>query len=282
METSYPRSAKTARGASTMRRTFSRASARRDSAFPAEFRGTVLRPADDGFDEARVVCNGRSSDGRPALIARCLDADDVVTVMRHASARDLPVAVRGGGHGAAMPDGALVVDLSGMREVSVAPVARTVRVQAGVRLGELDAPTQEHGPAVPAGTAATTGVARLTPGGGIGHLMRSSGATVDNLIGCDVVTVDGRRVRADAETNADLFWALRGGGGNFGVVTAFEYRAHPVGPVRRTDSSRSSPRWARPWSTRSGVRRGWRRTACSTRSSRTACAPPSSAATSPS
>ncbi|WP_328875427.1 FAD-binding oxidoreductase [Streptomyces sp. NBC_00287] len=201
--------------------------------FPAAFRGAVLRPGDDGFDQARVICNGRAGDTVPALIAQCVDEDDVATALRYASARDLPVAVRGGGHGSdghAMPGGAFVLDLSGMRGITVDPDTRTVRAQAGVLLGELDAATQEHGLVVPSGTVTSTGVAGLTLGGGIGHLHRRFGATVDNLIACEMVTVDGRKVRADETENPDLFWALRGGGGNFGVVTAFEFRAHPLGP----------------------------------------------------
>jgi FAD/FMN-containing dehydrogenase len=200
--------------------------------FPAEFRGEVLRPGDTGYDEARRVNNGRATDEGPALIARCLDEDDVVTALRYASAIKTPVAVRGGGHGYdghAMPGGALVVDLSLLRAVTVDPQTRVVRAQAGVTLGELDAATQEHGLVVPSGTVTSTGIAGLTLGGGIGHLMRRYGATVDNLLACEMVTVDGRRVRVDAGTHEELFWALRGGGGNFGVVTSFEYRAHPMG-----------------------------------------------------
>ncbi|RAJ31798.1 FAD/FMN-containing dehydrogenase [Kitasatospora sp. SolWspMP-SS2h] len=201
--------------------------------FAEGFRGAVLRPGDTGFDEARAVYNGRALDTPPALIARCTDAADVVAALQYASARDLPVAVRSGGHGAdghASPGGALVVDLTGLREITVDPGTRTVRAQAGVLLGELDAATQQYGLVVPSGTVTTTGIAGLTLGGGIGHLMRRFGATVDNLLACEVVTVDGRQVRADESENRDLFWALRGGGGNFGVVTAFEFRAHPVGP----------------------------------------------------
>ncbi|MGW1542033.1 FAD-binding oxidoreductase [Streptomyces sp. NPDC002309] len=201
--------------------------------FPAEFRGTVLRPGDDQYDAARALYQGRAADEGPALIARCADEDDVATVLRYASAHAVPVAVRGGGHGSdgyAMPGGALVVDLSGMRSVTVDPRTRLVRAQPGVTLGELDAAAQRHGLAVPAGTVSSTGVAGLTLGGGLGYLMRRHGATVDNLLGCDMITVDGRKVRADATENPELFWALRGGGGNFGVVTSFEYRAHPVGP----------------------------------------------------
>jgi FAD/FMN-containing dehydrogenase len=201
--------------------------------FPADFRGAVLRPGDDRYDTARAVYNGRAADEGPALIAQCTGEEDVATVLRYASARDIPVAVRGGGHGTdgyAMPGGALVADLSAMRAITVDPQARVVRAQPGVLLGELDAAAQAHGLAVPAGSVSTTGVAGLTLGGGIGHLMRRYGATVDNLLACEMVTVDGRKVRADQTENPDLFWALRGGGGNFGVVTAFGYRAHPVGP----------------------------------------------------
>ncbi|RNF78234.1 FAD-binding oxidoreductase [Streptomyces botrytidirepellens] len=202
--------------------------------FPTDFRGPVLRPGDgDRYDAARALYQGRAVDEGPALIARCDDEDDVATVLRYASARGIPVAVRGGGHGSdghAMPGGALVVDLSAMKAITVDPDTRVVRAQPGVLLGELDAAAQQHDLAVPAGTVSTTGVAGLTLGGGIGHLMRRYGATVDNLLACEMVTVDGRKVRADEAENPELFWALRGGGGNFGVVTAFEYRAHPVGP----------------------------------------------------
>ncbi|KOV51411.1 FAD-linked oxidase [Streptomyces sp. AS58] len=206
---------------------------RTHSDFPADFRGTILRPGDDEYDAARALYQGRAADEGPALIARCSDEDDVAAVLRYASAHNVPVAVRGGGHGSdgyAMPGGALVVDLSGMRSVTVDPQTRVVRAQPGVKLGEMDAAAQEHGLAVPAGTVSSTGVAGLTLGGGIGYLMRRYGATVDNLLACDMITVDGRKVRADATENPELFWALRGGGGNFGVVTSLEYRAHPVGP----------------------------------------------------
>ncbi|MER5432424.1 FAD-binding oxidoreductase [Streptomyces sp. NPDC002588] len=201
--------------------------------FPADFRGAVLRPDDDLYDSARALYQGRAADEGPALIAQCVDEDDVAAVLRYASAHGIPVAVRGGGHGSdgyAMPGGALVVDLSTMKAVTVDPETRVVRAQPGVLLGELDATAQKYGLAVPAGTVSSTGVAGLTLGGGIGHLMRRFGATVDNLLACELVTVDGRKVRADEAENPELFWALRGGGGNFGVVTAFEYRAHPLGP----------------------------------------------------
>ncbi|MFG2554536.1 FAD-binding oxidoreductase [Streptomyces sp. NPDC048581] len=202
--------------------------------FPADFRGAVLRPDDgDRYDAARALYQGRAADEGPALIARCADEDDVAAVLKYASVHGIPVAVRGGGHGSdgyAMPGGALVVDLSAMKAITVDPETRVVRAQPGVLLGELDAAAQGHGLAVPAGTVSSTGVAGLTLGGGIGHLMRRFGATVDNLLACEMVTVDGRKVRADEAENPELFWALRGGGGNFGVVTAFEYRARPLGP----------------------------------------------------
>ncbi|MEU4097851.1 FAD-binding oxidoreductase [Streptomyces sp. NPDC026673] len=203
------------------------------SDFPTDFRGAVLRPTDDRYDAARALYQGRAADHGPALIARCADETDVATVLRYASAHGIPVAVRSGGHGSdgyAMPGGALVVDLSAMRTVTVDPETRVVRAQPGVTLGEMDAAAQRHGLAVPAGTVSSTGIAGLTLGGGIGFLMRRYGATVDNLLACDVITVDGRKVRADRTENPELFWALRGGGGNFGVVTSLEYRAHPVGP----------------------------------------------------
>ncbi|MET8536545.1 FAD-binding oxidoreductase [Streptomyces sp. NPDC005065] len=203
------------------------------SDFPSGFRGAVLRPADDQYDAARALYQGRAADEGPALIAQCADEEDVATVLRYASAHDIPVAVRSGGHGSdgyAMPGGALVIDLSAMREVTVDPETRVLRAQPGVKLGEMDAAAQQHGLAVPAGTVTSTGVAGLTLGGGIGFLMRRYGATVDNLLACDMITVDGRKVRAEETENPELFWALRGGGGNFGVVTSLEYRAHPVGP----------------------------------------------------
>lgn len=206
---------------------------RTHSGFPTGFRGAVLRPGDLRYDATRALYQGRAADEGPALIAQCVDEKDVATALRYASAHAVPVAVRSGGHGSdgyAMPGGALVVDLSAMRAVTVDPETRVVRAQPGVRLGEMDAAAQRHGLAVPAGTVSNTGVAGLTLGGGIGFLMRRHGATVDNLLACDMITVDGRKVRADESENPELFWALRGGGGNFGVVTSFEYRAHRVGP----------------------------------------------------
>lgn len=199
----------------------------------ARFRGALLRPGDKGYEEARHVWNG-AIDRRPALIARCAGTDDVVEAVRFARERDLPVSVRGGGHavaGHAVADGGLMIDLSDMKTVRVDPGARTVRAGGGALLGDLDGATQRFGLAVPSGVVSHTGIGGLTLGGGLGHLMRKHGLTVDNLVSVDLVTADAGRMRVDAETEPGLFWGLRGGGGNFGIATAFEYRTHPVGPV---------------------------------------------------
>jgi hypothetical protein len=196
------------------------------------FRGTLLRPGEEGYDEARRIWNG-AIDRRPALIARCAGADDVVEAVRFARERDLAVSVRGGGHavaGHAVCDGCVMIDLSLMKAVSVDPDARTARAAGGLRWAELDRATQRFGLATTGGVISDTGIGGLTLGGGLGHLMRKHGLTVDNLIGVDLVTATGERVRADAEHEPELFWGLRGGGGNFGIATAFEYRLHPVGP----------------------------------------------------
>jgi FAD/FMN-containing dehydrogenase len=201
--------------------------------FPKEFRGPRFYPNDSGFVAARRIFNMLRADENPALIARAMDADDVVHVMRYASDKGIPVAVRSGGHGvdgSAMPGGALVLDMSALKQLRTDPDTRVCRVESGVLLRELDAETQRHSFVVPSGTVSTTGVAGLTLGGGVGYNMRRFGATVDNLLSCDVVTADGRKVRASAEENPDLFWALRGGGGNFGVVTSFELQGHGIGP----------------------------------------------------
>jgi FAD/FMN-containing dehydrogenase len=193
----------------------------------------LIEPGDERYDDARRVWNG-AIDRRPAVIARCASAEDVSTALRHARERDLRVAVRGGGHGIAghaVCDGGLVVDLSPMREIAVDPQSRTARAGGGVLWGELDAATQAHALATVGGIVTHTGIAGLTLGGGIGWLMRRHGATADNLLAADLVTAGGERVRASEHEHPDLFWALRGGGGNFGVVTAFEYRLHPVGPT---------------------------------------------------
>lgn len=198
--------------------------------FKARFRGDVLNPGTDAYESARRVWNGMI-DRRPALIARCRGVEDVQNAIRFARDNDLPLAIRGGGHNAAglgVCDDGLVIDLGGMRDVVVDPATRTARAGGGATWGEFDAATTAHGLATTGGAVSTTGIAGLTLGGGLGWLMRGYGLTCDNLIGAEVVTADGNVVRASARENADLFWALRGGGGNFGVVTTFEYQLHPV------------------------------------------------------
>jgi FAD/FMN-containing dehydrogenase len=199
----------------------------------AGVRGPLLRPGDADFDAARKVWNGMV-DRTPGLIARCAGVADVVRAVDFAREQGLSVAVRGGGHnaaGLAVCDGGLVVDLTPMKGIRVDPAGRTVRAEGGVTWGEFDRETQLFGLATTGGAVSTTGIAGLTLGGGLGWLMRSYGLACDNLISADVVTADGRVVTASATENADLFWGLRGGGGNFGVVTSFEFRLHPVGPV---------------------------------------------------
>ncbi len=201
-------------------------------ALERSFSGHIVRPRDAGYDEARRIWNGAIA-RFPALIARCSEPSDVVRALAFGRDRGLPIAVRGGGHsfpGLSLVDGGLVIDLGGMRRVSVDPEARIARAEAGVLLGELDAATQEFGLAVPSGIVTHTGVAGLTLGGGIGWLMRKYGLTVDQLLSVDLVTVDGRELRASETENPDLFWGVRGGGGNFGIVTSFEFRLNPVGP----------------------------------------------------
>src|SRR5262245_28219761 len=198
--------------------------------FKARFRGDLLSPGTDAYESARKVWNGMI-DRRPAWIARCRGVEDVQNAIRFARENDLPLAIRGGGHNAAglgTCDGGLVIDLRGMRDVVIDPEKRTARAGGGATWAEFDAATTAHGVATTGGAVSTTGIAGLTLGGGLGWLMRSYGLACDNLIGAEVVTADGNVVRASARENADLFWALRGGGGNFGVVTTFEYRLHPV------------------------------------------------------
>src|SRR6188508_1189475 len=195
----------------------------------AGFRGELITARDTRYDEARRVWNGMI-DKRPALIARPLDADDVIAAVRHGRENDLLIAVRGGGH--SMPgygtcDDGLVIDLSSMRGVVVDAATRTARVNGGALLAELDRAAQEHGLVCPVGVVSHTGVGGLTLGGGMGRLQRKHGFTIDNLSGVDLVTADGRTVRADERENPDLFWAIRGAGANFGVVTSFEFRLHP-------------------------------------------------------
>jgi FAD/FMN-containing dehydrogenase len=198
----------------------------------SSLRGGLVRPGDDGYDERRRVWNA-SIDRHPALIARCAGVADVIELVRFARAHRLLVAVRGGGHsypGYGVCDGGMVIDLSLMKGIRVDPHARTVRVQAGVLLGELDRETQAFGFAVPAGFISHTGLAGLTLGGGIGFTMRKLGLTIDNLLSVDLITAAGEFVKASERENADLFWGLRGGGGNFGIATEFEFRLHPLGP----------------------------------------------------
>ena len=199
----------------------------------AQLHGRLIRPGDDSYDEARRVWNGMF-DRRPLAIAQCADSDDVIAGVTFARQQGLVVSVRGGAHswpGYSTTDGGLVIDLAPMKAITVDATARTVRAEGGVKWGELDRATQEHGLAVTGGTNSDTGIAGLTLGGGIGWLQRAFGLSCDNLLAADVVSADGRLMRASADDHADLFWGLRGGGGNFGIVTAFEYRLHPVGPV---------------------------------------------------
>lgn len=196
------------------------------------FRGELIDSEHPGYEQQRRVWNG-SIDRRPALIARCANTDDVRSAIHFASRNGLLVAVRGGGHsfpGLSVADGAVLVDLRLMNAIEVDPDGRTVRVQAGALLGELDQATQAHGLAVPAGIVTHTGVAGLTLGGGIGWLQRKYGLTIDNLLAVDVVTAAGDLLHASEDENADLFWGVRGGGGNFGIVTDFTFRAHRLGP----------------------------------------------------
>jgi hypothetical protein len=197
------------------------------------FRGELLLPTSPGYDAARRIWNG-AIDRRPACIARCTDVADVVAAVRFARDHDLEIAVHGGGHnvaGTAVCDGGIVIDLSRMRAVLVDPASRTAWVQGGALWGDVDHETQAHGLATTGGIIGHTGVAGLTLGGGIGFLMRKHGLAVDNLLAAEVVTAEGRVVHASADEHPDLFWALRGGGGNFGIVTAFQFALHPVGPT---------------------------------------------------
>jgi FAD/FMN-containing dehydrogenase len=197
------------------------------------FRGALLRPGEESYDDARRVWNG-AIDRRPALIARCVGADDVIEAVRFAREHDLIASVRGGGHainGLGVCDGGVMIDLSLMKSVRVDVQARTVRASGGALWSDVDRATQPFGLATTGGVISHTGIGGLTLGGGLGHLMRKHGLTIDNLAAVDLVTADGERIRVDAETEPELFWGVRGGGGNFGIATAFEYRAHKVGPI---------------------------------------------------
>ena len=201
--------------------------------FAAGLAGQVIRPGDAGYDSARRIWNA-AIDRHPGLIARCVGVADVIAAVKFARANDLVVAVRSGGHnvaGRALCDGGLVIDLSAMRGVLVDPEQRVVRVQAGARLGDLDRETHLHGLAVPCGIVSRTGIAGLTLGGGVGWLVRKYGLSCDNVIAFELVTAEGELLTVSADDHPDLFWALRGGGGNFGIVTAFLFRAHPVTTV---------------------------------------------------
>jgi FAD/FMN-containing dehydrogenase len=200
--------------------------------FKAHFRGHVLAPADTDYNEVRQIWNAMI-DRRPAIIARCTSPVDVVQAVKFAQKHNLLVSIRGGGHniaGNAVCDDGLMIDLSLMKRIQVDPNTRRATVEPGCVLADFDAAAQVHGLATPLGINSTTGVAGLTLGGGFGWLSRKYGMTIDNLVGADVVTADGRQVRASETEDADLFWGLRGGGGNFGIVTSFEFRLHPVGP----------------------------------------------------
>lgn len=201
-------------------------------AFKGKFRGEVVSPGDEAYDDARKIWNAMI-DKHPALIVRCTTTSDVVLAVNFARDNGLLLAVRGGGHniaGSAMCDDGIVIDLSQMKAASVDPAARRVTIEGGATLADLDASTQAHGLATPLGINSTTGVAGLTLGGGFGWLSRKHGMTIDNLESAEVVTAAGEVVRASNTEHPDLFWALRGGSGNFGVVTHFEFRLHPVGP----------------------------------------------------
>jgi FAD/FMN-containing dehydrogenase len=202
-------------------------------ALRASLRGQLLSAGQDGYEAARKVWNG-AFDRKPALIARCAGAADVTQAVRFASAHQLLVAVRGGGHslsGQSVCEGGLMIDLAPMKSIRVDPLARTARLEPGVLLGQFDREAQAFGLATTAGTVSHTGAAGLTLGGGFGRIGRRFGLACDNLTAADVVTADGRFVRASATDNPDLLWGLRGGGGNFGVVTSFEYRLHQVTPL---------------------------------------------------
>jgi len=222
------------------------------SAPQLRLKGNVVLPGSAGYDEARKVWNG-AIDKRPAMIAYCAGAEDVARAVAFARSRDICIAVRSGGHnvaGLSVCDGGMVIDLSQMKQIEVDPVRRIARAEAGLNLGEFDRATQEHGLATTMGVNSDTGIAGLTLGGGFGKLGRKYGLTCDNLIAAEVVTAEGTILRASATEHPDLFWGLRGGGGNFGIVTAFEYRLHAIGTsllvasaLHRYDGAREAMRF---------------------------------------
>jgi len=192
----------------------------------------LIMPFDSGYEEGRSVWNGMV-DKRPAMIANCINVDDIKKCVNFARSHDLLVSIKGGGHnvaGRAVWDDALMINLSQMNAVLVDPVKRTVRVESGATIGELDMETQKFGLATPVGIVSKTGIAGLTLGGGNGYLSRKHGLTIDNLLSVELVTAEGNLISANETENSDLFWALRGGGGNFGVVTSFEFKLHELGP----------------------------------------------------
>jgi FAD/FMN-containing dehydrogenase len=224
--------------------------------FGESLRGVLIQPGDPSYDEARKVYNGMI-DKRPAMIACCADVADVIGAVNFARENDILLAIRGGGHnggGLGIADDALVIDLSGMNGIRVDPEERTVRVEGGARWGDVDHVSHAFGLAVPTGIISTTGVAGLTLGGGHGYLSREYGLTIDNLLEADVVLADGSLVKASEEENEDLFWAIRGGGGNFGVITSFLFRGTPVstvygGPMLwELDRAEEIMRWYRQFS----------------------------------
>src|SRR5215471_5536942 len=199
----------------------------------ANLHSPLLRLGEQGYDETRKVWNGMI-DRRPALIACCAGVDDVIAAVKFARTHEVLVSVRGGGHNApgnAVCDGGLMIDLAGMRSVRVDPMRRTARAEAGATWGDFDRETQAFGLATTGGSVSDTGIAGLTLGGGLGWLAGKHGLSCDNLLSADLVTAEGKLLIASATENADLFWGLRGGGGNFGVVTSFEYQLYPVGPL---------------------------------------------------
>ncbi len=198
-----------------------------------DFRGELIHPGEPSYDDLRKVWNG-SIDRQPGLIARCTGVADIRSALTYARRTGGPVAVRGGGHsfpGHSTCDGGILLDLAPLKGIRVDPLRRTARAQAGVLLGELDRETQVFGLAMPSGIVTHTGLAGLTLGGGIGWLMRKYGLSIDNLLSVDLVTAEGELMTASEDVNADLFWGIRGGGGNFGIVTEFEFQLHPVGPI---------------------------------------------------